>query len=343
MEPKRPSPEALLKEAEREEKRKGRLKIFIGYAPGILPLFILQYLLPHAVTLHKADLAIDLPPCRQHRENVVPEEELLKRYKYLQAALVSAIKEDQFTPDRAGRLFGQLAELPSYLDRATEDVGNTDDGSYEIRYPESIGGALVAKAKPFPADMLLPKEKWILDRMEQELSEGRNVMIFPWHINLLPRIARLVAKRFGPSVSILYADKVPTAKRQAWIDREVVEKGHRVLVANPVAIQTGLNNLVYFATQIWHQNPSCHPLIYRQSMGRVDRIGQKRDTHIYFPIYAGTLQEKLYDLLMHKVAVSISTDGLDPESALQAAGVGEEEYLAGLSIGKQLWRLFSDS
>src|SRR5512137_2017996 len=35
MEFKRPSPDALLKEVEREEKNKGRLKIFIGYSPGV--------------------------------------------------------------------------------------------------------------------------------------------------------------------------------------------------------------------------------------------------------------------------------------------------------------------
>ena len=78
-----------------------------------------------------------------------------------------------------------------------------------------------------------------------------------------------------------------------------------------------------------------------QAIGRVDRIGQKRDTRIHFPVYDGTLQVQLYDLLAKKVAVSVSTDGLDPESALQAAGVGEDEYLAGLSIGKQLWAMLN--
>src|SRR5512136_481636 len=32
---KRPDPDALLKEVEREETKKGRLKIFVGYAPGV--------------------------------------------------------------------------------------------------------------------------------------------------------------------------------------------------------------------------------------------------------------------------------------------------------------------
>ena len=31
----RPDPDALLKEVEREEEKRGRLKIFLGYAPGV--------------------------------------------------------------------------------------------------------------------------------------------------------------------------------------------------------------------------------------------------------------------------------------------------------------------
>ena len=31
----RPDPDALLKEVEKEDVRKGRLKIFLGYAPGV--------------------------------------------------------------------------------------------------------------------------------------------------------------------------------------------------------------------------------------------------------------------------------------------------------------------
>ena len=31
----RPDPDALLKEVEREEEKRGKLKIFLGYAPGV--------------------------------------------------------------------------------------------------------------------------------------------------------------------------------------------------------------------------------------------------------------------------------------------------------------------
>jgi hypothetical protein len=316
-----------------------RSERMIGNAPGILPLFLLKHLLPISVTLHKADLAIDLPPCRQQKHVVSPEKDQKDRFEELQNALIERIRKDQFDKDLAGKLFGQLAELPSYLDRATCDVGNVESGDYEIRYPESVGDGLVASQPGMPSDKLLPKEEWMLDLIEKELDEGRNVMVFSWHTALLPRIAKLIQDRFDIAVPILYADKVPTAKRQDWIDREVVRKRRRIMVTNPVCIQTGLNNLVHFASEIWLENPACNPVIFRQAIGRIDRIGQKLETRVHTAIYGDTLQVALYDLLMKKVAVSVSTDGLDPEAALHAAGLGEDNYLAGLSIGKQLWNM----
>jgi SNF2 family DNA or RNA helicase len=314
----------------------------IGNAPGVLPLFLLRHLLPISVTLHKADLALELPPCTQERELIDPDPELLKRYRVLQTKLIAQIRKDQFNPELAGKLFGQLAELPSYLDRATADTGNTEEGDYTIRYPESVGNEVVATQPPLPASEVLPKEEWLLRKVQQELSEGRNVLVFSWHTSLLQRYARLISDHIDQKVPILYANKVGTAKRQEWITKQVVKKGVRVLVTNPIVIQTGLNNLVHFATELWMENPACNPIIYRQAVGRVDRIGQRIPTRIFSPIYAGTLQQQLYDLLLQKVAVSVSTDGLDPESALLAAGIGTDAFMTGLSIGKQLWAMLSE-
>lgn len=315
----------------------------IGNAPGVLPLFLLRHLLPISVTLHKADLALDLPPCRQEKHLIDPGPELAERFKHLRDTLITRIKKDMFVEGMAGKLFGQLAELPSYVDRATADTGNTTSGDFEIRYPESVGSLLVATQPPLPASTILPKEQWMIDQVKWELAEGRNVMVFSWHVSLLPRLARLLSEALdGEKIPILYANKVPTAKRQDWITKQVVQKGARVMITNPVAIQTGLNNLVHFATEVWMENPACSPVVFRQAIGRVDRIGQIIETRILFPIYTGTLQQQLYDLLLQKVAVSVATDGLDPESALLAAGVGADEFLTGLSIGKQLWAILSE-
>lgn len=318
--------------------RAGRLT---GYAPGILPLFLFRHLLAISVTLHKADLDVELPPCKHITCEVEPSKELMARYKKLEAALKTQIRKDQFVKDLSGKLFGALSELPSYLDRATADAGNQDDGSYGIYYPESVGGALVAKAEPFASSKILPKEQWMIDTVKAELAEGRNVMVLGWHVSLLPRLARLLEKATGGTVPVLYADKVPTSKRKAWIDRNIVAKGVRVMVANPVGISTGLNNLVHFSTEVWMEDPACNPQTFRQTNGRIHRIGQDLECRIYFPIYKGTLQTALHRLLMTKVAVSTATDGLDAESVLLAAGAGDDALLMGLSIGRQLWEMIS--
>ena len=108
-----------------------RCERMLGNAPGVLPLFVLRHLLPVSVTLHKADLAIDLPVCHQIKHRVQPTPEQRNQYLYLLEALKRRIKSDMWEEGRAGKLFGQLAELPSYLDRATRDVGNCESGAYE--------------------------------------------------------------------------------------------------------------------------------------------------------------------------------------------------------------------
>jgi hypothetical protein len=311
-----------------------------GKSPGILPLFLFRHLLKYSVTLHKADLALDLPKCHHITQEIEPSPKLLTNYKAIVSALKRQITSDRFSKTGlSGKLFGALAELPSYLDLATADVGNQDDGSYGIYYPKSVGGDLVVKANPISAKTILPKEQWMLDTVRAELAEGRNVMVFTSHVALTPRLARLLRNELGIEVAVLDADKVPTKKRQAWIDANVRRKGVRVMVTNPVVIQTGLNNLVHFSSEIWMENPMANPTVFRQAVGRVDRVGAKRETRIYFPVYAGTLQVQLHELLLRKVAVATACDGLDSESMLLAAGAGEDAMLTGLSLGRQLWEM----
>lgn len=309
----------------------------IGNAPGVLPIFILKYLLPLSVTLHKSDLQIDIPKCSEHVEKIEVSSDLKQNYEYLQSTLMRQITADRKDPDLAGKLWGAMAELPSYLDMATE--GNSDTGNYEIRYPKSVGGKLIASVPCLSPTIILPKEEWMLGKVKELLDAGRNVLVFGWHVKLLPRLAKLIETKLGVKCTTLNPTKVPTGKRETWINKEVVNKGIRVMVVNPLTVSTGLNNLVYFSDEIWMESPACNPIVYRQAVGRVDRIGQKKSTSIWFPTYEDTAQEELHSLLMHKVAVSMSTDGLDADSAMQAAGIGDTEGFSTFAVGRQLYEL----
>ncbi|MGN6107699.1 MAG: DUF6094 domain-containing protein [Kofleriaceae bacterium] len=324
-----------------------RVERVTGQAPGVLPALLLRHLLPIAVTLQIEDLCVDLPPCHEVVAHVEPGPTLGPQYERLKAKLLQQIRTDRFVKDKAGRLFGQLAELPSYLDRATCDVGNSEGGRYEIRYPENVGGDIVAAAEGMPADEHLPKEAWLIETVRRELAEDRNVLVFGWHAErharraLLERLAHLLEQATGEAAPILWAEKVPPKKRELWIDKEVIGRKRRMLVCNPVVVQTGLNNLVHFASEVWHENPACNPQIRRQAKGRVYRIGQKLTTRIYTPIYKGTSQELMHRLLLYKVGVSEAADGIDATGALMAAGVGDARELAGGDIGQVLYTMLT--
>jgi hypothetical protein len=307
-----------------------------GVAPGVLPLFVLRHLLPVAVTLHKADLNLGLPPCVETSVPVQADPVQAAAHTKLKDALIAEIRRTAYTED-SGKLWGALASLPSHLDRASVDTGNVPSGAYEITYPD---GRPVTSVEPvYGITDVAPKEAWLLEKVQAELAEGRRVMVMTYHTNVMPRLARLLTAHLKEKVAVLYADKVPTSKREAWITKEVIKSNVRVLLANPTTIQTGLNNLVWFATQVWHENPACNPLVYRQAIGRIDRPGQTLPTRVYFPYYEGTTQAILRDLLARKVSVSMSTDGLDPESAMAAAGMSQDLTLAALSVGRQLFQM----
>ncbi len=252
----------------------------IGNAPGVLPLFVLKYLLRTAVPLQMADLAIDLPPHHEIVEHVEPDPGLKATYARLIRALKDQIKEDRFNPDLAGKLFGAMAEIGSYLDRATADTGNVDGGAYEVRYPDGCDGGLVASAAPLPASTILPKERWMLSLIEREFKAGRRVMIFGWHELVLPRLARLVEKELSEPCALLLS-KVQAKKRQDWIDQHVIGKKRRVVVLNPACVKTGLNNLVWFQSTVWMENPAVDPQTKRQADGRIDRIGKTAESRWY--------------------------------------------------------------
>jgi hypothetical protein len=311
-----------------------------GDAPGALPSLILKHVLAISTILHLEDLDICLPPLEEKIVLVDPGPVLGPAVRVLRSLLVERIKADRYT-DLSGKLFGQMSEEWSSADRASAGVGNCSDGVYRICYPESVGGALVAELAPMLASEVLPKEAKLLEIAKSELAEDRNVLVFAWHAHcgLYERLAGLLERETGFKCPILDTNKVTAKKRDAWLAKEIVGKNRRMMLVNPAAVETGFNKLTHFSTVIWFQPPGCNPKSERQAKGRIRRPGQTKEQRIYWLVYQFTSQEMVRKLLLHKVAESLSVDGLDPTAALRASGVGEASGLSGYDIGRQLYRM----
>lgn len=174
------------------------------------------------------------------------------------------------------------------------------------------------------------------------LDRGEKVLVFLRHTGTPELPARLlrIIREMTPRTAWLDASKVPTAKREAWIDREVLGKDVQVLLVNPNAVRTGLNNLVSFSTGLWYEL-DLSTTTYRQANGRLHRIGQTRPVRIATPFYAGTAQAITFELIAKKTTASLQVDGLDLQAALEAAGASAEETAAlgtALSLGQAVYR-----
>jgi hypothetical protein len=176
-----------------------------------------------------------------------------------------------------------------------------------------------------PRGWRTPKERWLLEQLAIYPGRGEKVLVFLRHTgtgHLPGRLLRLI-RELTPRATWLDAKKVPTGKREAWIDEHVLGQDVEVLLVNPVAVRTGLNNLVSFSVGLWYEL-DLSATTYRQTNGRLHRIGQTRPVAIRIPYYAGTAQEIGFDLVAKKVSASLQVDGLDFQAALEAAGASEE-------------------
>lgn len=340
----------------REEEEDGMIRT-LGEAPGVMPLFLPRYLLPNTAFIHKTDLDVELPPYDEQPLSLAVAADdhdgqtLLHEYETVQDALLAAIKADQFTPNQ-GKLWGAMNQLGSFLDLATADVGNTLVGgrpAYEVRYPPSAGKRLVVRATLLPASTILPKERWMLDELRAQLARGRNVILFvarTGNARLLARYQRLIRQEAGVEAIYLDTNKVDTEHREVWIRQQVIACRRRVLLVNAEGVKTGLNCLTpYFKTAIW-LGLTDKTLTYRQANGRVHRIGSDpaHPVEVRVPVYAATAQEAQLGLLARKATASGQIDGLDLESALEAAGAADDEdseaaARAATSMGRAIYEV----
>lgn len=334
--------------SDREEIREAPEIRQMGQAPGVLPRFILEHLLPVAVIMHKEDLDDELPPCRELpvpikvAEDDGTGQEMLAEFRRLLTELTRKIKADRYT-SLAGKLWGAMSELPSYLDRCTRDLEE-----FVLQYPKEVGGAVVAEGKMFPASWVTPKERWILRRVRASIEEGRNVLVFLRHTGssgLPARYLRLFKEYLGQRAVFLDVHKVKAAQREDWLNENVIEPGRRILITNPKAVQTGLNNLVHFSRAIWVEGVDYDARVVRQANGRIHRIGQTLDVTIEVPYYDGTAQKTALDLVARKVSSSVQVDGLSIAGALESAGAGEgddEASRAAMGMGQAIYEAWAN-
>jgi hypothetical protein len=181
----------------------------------------------------------------------------------------------------------------------------------------------------------------LLSRRHQHLQDGSNVIVFLRHTGksgLPRRYQALFRHHLGEPAVFLDVTKVHAAHREAWLNEKVIRPGRRLLLTNPKAVMTGLNNLVHFSRAIWAEGPDYDARVVRQANARIHRIGQTQDVLIEIPFYANTAQKTALDLVAAKVTASVQVDGLSIEGALESVAATEDDGIrAAMTMGQALY------
>jgi SNF2 family DNA or RNA helicase len=114
---------------------------------------------------------------------------------------------------------------------------------------------------------------------------------------------------FGQEVLFLHGGATKK-QRDRMVDRfQEEENGPHIFVLSLKAGGTGLN--LTRANHVFHYDRWWNPAVEDQATDRVYRIGQKKNVQIHKFLCAGTLEERIDDMLEHKKGVADSIVGTD--------------------------------
>lgn len=296
--------------------------------PGISPLIFSEFLLDRALFLDVSDMSEHMPPlheivklCRPERGE---EKTMLHDYNHMLAELKEYGRENGID---LTSIRNQLAM--SYLDKPY--------GACTILDPKSGMDVLEPTDYSYLVENggLLTKEKLLVDTIRQELSEGRNCVVFAEYTqseatNILPRLKEIIERECSlknREVVIMKAGSPQASKREQWMHGKA-EDGMKVLLCNPRLCETGLDfcwkegdTLYNYPTLMFYQS-GYSLFVMWQASGRAWRLNQKEECRTFYFGYEGTVQQAILQVLGEKKAATSAIQGRFSADGLAAMAQG---------------------
>ncbi|HEY5424969.1 MAG TPA: DEAD/DEAH box helicase [Candidatus Tumulicola sp.] len=144
-----------------------------------------------------------------------------------------------------------------------------------------------------------------LSRLEEMLEEvlaiGERALIFTQFAEMGELLTGRLSERFGREVLFLHGG-VPKRQRDEMLERFQGERGPAIFVLSLKAGGSGLN--LTAANHVFHFDRWWNPAVENQATDRAFRIGQKKNVQVHKFVCAGTLEERIADLIDRKRAIA---------------------------------------
>ena len=151
----------------------------------------------------------------------------------------------------------------------------------------------------------------LTEMLEEVISTGDRALVFSQFAEMGHLLQRHVQETFGQEVLFLYGG-IRKAQRDRMVERfQDPSGGPQVFILSLKAGGTGLN--LTAASHVFHFDRWWNPAVENQATDRVFRIGQTRNVQVHKFLCAGTLKERIDEMIERK-----------QEVADQVVGTGEQ-------------------
>lgn len=180
-----------------------------------------------------------------------------------------------------------------------------------------------------------PEESGKLRRLKPLLEEiaakREKLLIFTQYSEISTMLAEFLAKFYGRSGLIL-TGATPVAQRKTLVEQFQDADGPPFFVLSLRAGGTGLT--LTAASQVIHFDRWWNPAVENQATDRAFRIGQKRPVMVHKLICAGTIEERIDQMIKDKKRVA--GEILSGEAEVDITSLSDEEIfdLVALDLGK---------
>jgi SNF2 family DNA or RNA helicase len=138
----------------------------------------------------------------------------------------------------------------------------------------------------------------LTEMLEEVLATGERALVFTQFAEMGALIQRHLQETFGREVLFLHG-AVPKKQRDLMVSRfQSEDGGPRVFLLSLKAGGTGLN--LTAANHVFHFDRWWNPAVENQATDRAFRIGQRRNVQMHKFLCAGTLEEKIDEMIQHK-------------------------------------------
>lgn len=172
----------------------------------------------------------------------------------------------------------------------------------------------------FDDEILFPKEQKLIDILTMEKSQDRPVIVFVKHIDRLKNRLQKILQDAGFKVGTLPSSR-KADERQNYINKKICNEKVDVMLLDPHKVATGVD-LISSPTVLFF-NTGFDYFEVGQSERRSFRIGQKRQTRVYYLAYQGdnetpAIQDQILTMIAKQKRAMEAVQGAVDEEGLSS-------------------------